>query len=715
MDEVSSPRPSVGDRIKVAWHTARLWLIFALGTTGTVLVLSLPAPGQFQASQLAVDEVAAQDIAAPYNLSYSSEVLTDQARQAAADAVPQVFDPPDSTVARTQVELLRAALDFADAVRADAYSSREQRLADLYALGEGILDEPTASAILDLPESRWQAVRLEAIAVLEEVMRSEIREGQEEEARRALPALVSISLPEDQASLVIHLASAYVAPNALFNAEATERAVQAARAGIQPVVKSYASGETIISRGQVVSALQFEAMESFGLLRPANPWPDIAVRLLFVVLLASAVALFAYRLHQEQIRSTRLAMILAVGFIVTAIGLQLMIPGRTVLPYLYPAATFPILLATLFGPGMGVVVALAQGALAGFLAPRGLELGLYLAFGGIFGALMIGRAERLGAFFWAGLAADLACVAAIVVFRLPDPATDALGKATLLGAAIVNGLLSASLSFGLLFMVSSLLGITTNLQLIELSRPDHPLLQFILRSAPGTYQHSLQVANLAEQAARAIGANSLLVRVGALYHDAGKALRPQFYIENQVPGKNIHEQLDPATSASIIVSHIKDGLELARKHRLPATIRAFIPEHHGTLEASFQYLAAIEAAGGSSQQVDRRDFAYPGPRPRTREAALLMLADGVEAKARAENPSDDDAIDQLARWVIQDRLSKGQLDRTDLTLKDLDTIRRSFVATLKGIYHPRLRYPRITDSPESEVAEQKAETESGRS
>jgi putative nucleotidyltransferase with HDIG domain len=277
---------------------------------------------------------------------------------------------------------------------------------------------------------------------------------------------------------------------------------------------------------------------------------------------------------------------------------------------------------------------------------------------------------------------------------------DALGKATLLAAALVSGGLSASLCFGLLLLAGSVLGITTSLQLIELSRPDHPLLQLLLRQAPGTYQHSLQVANLAEQAARAIGANTLLTRVGALYHDIGKAVRPHFFIENQVAGQNVHEQLDPTTSASVILSHVRDGLELARKYRLPSSVQAFIPEHHGKLEAGFQLKAAVEAAGGDALRVNPEDFTYPGPRPRSRETAILMLADGVEAKARAEGPLEDAAIDRLARWVIEDRLSKGQLDRTDLTLKDIDTIRRSFVNTLRGIYHPRIRYP---DSTEVEV------------
>jgi putative nucleotidyltransferase with HDIG domain len=409
--------------------------------------------------------------------------------------------------------------------------------------------------------------------------------------------------------------------------------------------------------------------------------------------LATTIALYVYRVHPQLAISSRLALLLAASFIAAAVVMQLMIPGRTVLPYLFPAGVLPMTLAVVFGPGMGVVTAFVLGGLAGYLGARGLELALFIALSGAVSSLIIGRAERLITFFWAGVAGSLAAVAVIVVFRFPDAATDSVGKLSLLGAAAVNGLLSASLAFGLILLAGSLLGIVTNLQLIELSRPDHPLLLFILRNAPGTYQHSLQVANLAETAARAIGGNGLLTRVGALYHDCGKALHPHYYIENQTPDHNVHEQLDPSTSAHIIVDHVREGIELGRRYRLPRQVIAFIPEHHGTLDLSFQYQAALEDAGGDESQVNRKDFTYPGPRPRSKETAILMLADGAEAKARADNPHDDEQIEQIVRWVIEDRLAKGQFDRTDLTLKDLDTIRRTLSASLKGMYHPRLRYP----------------------
>jgi hypothetical protein len=246
---------------------------------------------------------------------------------------------------------------------------------------------------------------------------------------------------------------------------------------------------------------------------------------------------------------------------------------------------------------------------------------------------------------------------------------------------------------------------TTPLQLIELTRPDHILLQRLLREAPGTYQHSLQVANLAEQAAECIGADTLLTRVGALYHDIGKMTNPTCFIENQMQGfANPHEGLDPETSAALIIRHVTDGLSLARQYRLPVRIRDFITEHHGTTLTRFQYTIAVNAAGGDAGQVNREHFRYPGPRPQSRETAILMLADACEARFRADRPKDEEALRKLIRDVLAERMSMGELNETKLTLSDLDQITESFVMTLRGIYHPRIQYPQQLPQPEGQVS-----------
>ena len=278
-----------------------------------------------------------------------------------------------------------------------------------------------------------------------------------------------------------------------------------------------------------------------------------------------------------------------------------------------------------------------------------------------------------------------------MAYRLPLPTTDMIGIATLSGASILNGLASASIALLLQFFLAQFLGMTAPMQLMDLTRPDQPLLQRLLNNAPGTYQHSLQVANLSEQAAERIDADPLLTRVGALYHDIGKSVNPIFFIENQVEGfPNPHDKLDPAASAAAIIRHVQDGLELARKNRLPTRIKDFIAEHHGTMVTRYQYVNAVKEADGDEEAVDIDQFTYPGPRPKSKETAIVMLADGCEARVRAEKPKDVDELKEIIKDTIDFRVSGDQLAHTDLTLRELEEIGDSYEATVKGVYHPRV-------------------------
>ncbi len=336
--------------------------------------------------------------------------------------------------------------------------------------------------------------------------------------------------------------------------------------------------------------------------------------------------------------------------------------------------------------------------------PHALDLTLYYSMGGLMGLLILRRPQRLSAYVSvAGIIAVTGSVI-LVAYRIIDPATDVIGLATLLGASVFYGVASAVLTVLLEYALAPLLDLTTTLQLVELSRPDHPLLQRLLREIPGTYQHTLQVANLAEQAAERIQANSMLARVGALYHDIGKMKNPLFYIENQGPNQlNTHDDMAPEDSAEIIIDHVHYGLELAKKYRLPTRIREFIPEHHGTLITRYQYGKALEIANGDESQIDKSKFRYPGPRPQSVETALVMLADGCEAYVRSQNPETDEALRVLIKDMVDKRVALGQLNNTELTLRDLKVIVDSFTTTLKGTYHARVDYPDDEKPAASEI------------
>ena len=670
--------------------------LLIVGGIGLVfLAVMIPDLKSFWNETIQAGDVALAEVRAPYALAFESEVLTESQRILAENSVQPIFSSVDTGVARLQLEQLRAALAFISSVRADRYATVEQKLADLTILQNVRFSYDTAERLLLLSDSRWQAVQQEAILALERVMRETIHDDRLEEARRRVPAGVSLSLPEDQASLVAELVAAFVAPNSFYNSELTQEARQQARQNVQPVQRAYAAGEIILSRGRVVTATDLEALEQFGMVEPQRQWEKVISAALLTLLVFTFFVVYLRR-NPRLLESKRAAAIFVLMFGIFLLGARLTTPGHTVLPYLYPTAAFGLTVAVIFSQELALVATLPLAVLMAYGLPNALDLTLYTVLSSFFGILAFRSTQRLVTYLWTGLVVAVSGMVTVVVYRLTQAETDVEGLLTLAAAAGLYGLASAGLSVVLQYFLAQAVRRTTPLQLIELSRPDHPLLQRILREAPGTYQHSLQVSNLAEQAAERIGADGLLIKVGALYHDAGKVNNPQYFIENQVPGNlNPHNDLDPAVSAKTIINHVTDGLDLAKKYRLPRRVQDFIGEHHGTMLTLYQYTQALQAAGGDKSLVDEKDFRYPGPRPQSRETALLMLADGCEARVRAERPQDEEALRAILREVFDNRIKNGQLDLTSISIKDLNNILESFTATLRGMYHPRIEYPSL--------------------
>jgi len=687
---VSAGLENVPKRIRVV-QLILLILVGLASLAALIAPLSL-SPG---ALPLSAGDVAPRDLQAPEAIEYVSEVRTEEARAAAERAIPQTYSPPDPAIARSQIERLRAALDYIVLVRADEYATPEQKQADLGSLSDITLEPETIEQILNLSTARWETIQQEALSVLEQVMRNTIREENVQAIRRSLPSLVSLALTEEQAEIVVKLVSAYIVPNSFNSPELTEAARQAARDAVQPVVQEYKPGETIVAAGQVINPAQLEALEKLGLIEPAQQWEYYLGISALVILTTSFVGLYYYRRNRPYILEVRSLVLIAIVFIIFLVGARLSIPNRTIVPYLFPLPAVGLLLATLFGMDAGLIFSLALSVLAAYGLPNTFDLMPYYLLASLTGVLVLGPARRVWTFFRSGLAIAGAGMAMILAFRIPFTEMDWIGIATLLGAALFNGMASASITLLLQYFLAQALGLTTPLQLLEISRPDFPLLQFFLRNAPGTYQHSLQVANLAEQAAESIGADALLTRVGALFHDVGKANNPTFFIENQPHGNiNTHDDIAPADSSNAITQHVRDGVKLARKHRLPRRIDDFILEHHGTMLTRYQYSKAVEAAGGDESKVDPDEFRYPGPRPRSRETALLMLADGTEARVRAMKPQSEEELIKIVHSAIEHVQKTGQLDDTQLTLSDLNKIAESFTTTLRGSYHPRIEYPK---------------------
>ena len=659
--------------------------------------LVLPQAFRPAVSTLGAGEVSPTDFQAPETRSFISQVRTEEQRLAAENAVAPIYGSPDPAVARRQIERLRAALQYITLVRADANSSLQQKINDITALSNVTLRPETIESILALSPARWDATQQESLSVLEQIMRQRIRDQDLESVIRSIPSLVSLSLDETQAEIISELGAGFVVPNSLYNAELTEAARQAARESVEPVTREYKAGEIIILRGQIVTPAQLEALHQFDLIDETNPWQDYAGAGALVVMLAGLTWLYFSRRHLQFLHNGRSLVVVAVLFILFIIGARLTIPERTIIPYAFPLSALGLLIATLFGVETGIVFSIIIAIMVPYNMPNALDLTPYYLLSSMTGVLVLGSARRVWTFFRAGMAVAAAGMAMLLAFRVPFTSMDAVALFQLAGAAIFSGLAASSIALLLQYFLAQALGLTTALQLIEISRPDFPLLQFFLRNAPGTYQHSLQVANLAEQAAELIGADALLTRVGALFHDVGKSLNPTFFIENQPQGEtNTHEDLDPAEASAMIIAHVPDGVTLARKYRLPRRIDDFILEHHGTMITFYQYNQAVEAASGDKSKVNKQNFQYPGPRPRSRETALLMLADGSEARARAERAHDEEAMRRIVLSTIENAQKQGQLDNTQLTLRDLSVITDTFVTILRGTHHPRVSYPKET-------------------
>ena len=547
--------------------------------------------------------------------------------------------------------------------------------------------------IVVLPPETWERIAAEVPAVLERAIREEIREGNLADERRRVIARVPLDMADEDAAIVSAIVQNLLLPNSFYNQTRSEERRQAARDAVEPITRTVERDETILRAGDIVTDLEIEALQALGLQGRSWSWNDFLAVTGFVLLLGVVFLYYLWRQEPELWFRWVETILLFGAIVVFVLAAKLMIPARTLLPYLFPYAALTIILAISLSLRVALVTTGLFVLLVGWLTGGSLELMTYALCGSLVGMLKVRRGERLGNFAWAALFVLITNVMVVLAFRLAGGHWDARGLIELVIAAAINSVVMITATLLGLYLIGAVFGLATPLQLLEISRPTHPLLRQLLLKAPGTYHHTLIVSNMAERAAEAIGADTLLTRVGAYYHDVGKTIRPYFFVENRSEGMDDpHARLDPYTSAQIIMAHVKDGVDLARKHRLPERIVQFIPEHHGTLLVSYFYHAAVEGAA-APETVDKEQFRYPGPKPQSRETAITMLADGAEATARSKRPASLEELERTVADSIQSRLLAGQLDECPLTTADLAAIKRAFVDVLRGLHHPRVNYP----------------------
>lgn len=676
---------------KLAWRTL-LWFFAAVLTLLLTLILSFNIVRASSVS-VTVGMPAPTDIDAPYSLPFTSEIRTQQAREQARNSVETVYTPFDFSIGRDQLNKARSIFAFIDVVRADTQSTLEVKLNYLQAIENLLVEEDVALDLINMSTADYELAKADILSIIDDLMRQEIRETQLRDLRLTARRQASLELTTAQNEVVTNLAPQFIVPTVFPNLEETERRREEAAAAVPPVTREISANQRIIRAGEIVTEADLEALAQYGLLQQESNWRDLLAAFMVSAIAVLFIALYWQKFHLR--RHERVRYLTALGLIILlfAVAARLLTSGPGAIIYLFPIAAMSMLLAVVYDVRLSVFVTLIMAALFGYMAPNSLELTIYAAVGGVMAILTLGDVQRVNTFFRSGVAAAGGHMLAILIFRLPQEA-EVLSILELILYAAGNGIMSAALVMAGFFLLGSLFGMITILQLQDLSRLDHPLLQELLRKAPGTYHHSIMVANLAEQAAERVGANSTLVRVGAFYHDIGKMKRPPFFTENQ-EGVNPHDSLDPYSSANIIISHVGEGLEMARRYKLPDRIRDFIAEHHGDRVVRGFYMKARSQAVDEveADAIDVDKFRHKGPRPRSRETGIVMLADAVEATSSAVRPNTERAIEKLINSIVDEHIVECQLEESGLTLGDVKLIRASFIETLKGRFHVRVKYP----------------------
>ncbi len=644
-----------------------------------------------QARELSVGDVSRKDLVAPTSVTYESTIATKAAQDRAERAVSDFYRRPDPNVARHQRNTAKHVLTFVDAVRADRYASDDQKVAWLQQLEPTQISKTNAEAILKLDDNLWLDAKREIISLLDEAMSTDIRASQLVNVRLRLPVMVSTDVSDAESLVVIALVEDLIQPNTFVDEERTQEAKQKARESVETVFRTFEQNEIVVRAGEIISVETIEALQILGMRGPDTPVQEILATFIWMIILTNLLGYYIYQYHPHVLEDKHRLFLLVGTLLLFVLAIRIMVPNLT---YALPIAAFTIIIAALLEPRLAIVSTLMLAFVLVYMAGDSLELLAYAILPSIVVSLTIGNRLQLHNLLWAGVQATLSNVAIILVFYFLDSRGDTMALTTKMGQALLSGGLAVGLAPIALFIIGKITGITTYIQLLELSRPTHPLLAELLRRAPGSYHHSLLVSNLAEQAAERIGADAFLCRIGAYYHDVGKMLRPYFFTENTIPETtSLHNGLNPETSAQIIISHVTEGLELAKKYHLPPVIRSFIAEHHGTEVVNYFYHQAKESAKAENIAVDKSRFTYPGPRPQSRESAIMMLADASEATVRSVQPQTLEEIDQIVRRTITQRMGSGQFDDCGLTMGDLEQIRIAFNEVLKGVSHPRVKYP----------------------
>jgi cyclic-di-AMP phosphodiesterase PgpH len=715
------PGKDLSDRLLHHGSRVALLLICALAVT-----LFLPQAGGQRVATYQVGMVAEEDIIATltFGVPKNTEEL-EREREAAASAVPPTFQFDPAAVTR-----MSGALDrYFSSVEAAAGASNPDQAVEGVLSDLGLMVSETQRGLLIDPETRDLLAETAQRAVSEILPRGVLDEAARldfgipgrvlvrdpdglerfepqtalltsrdffEQAAQLLPSDAGAELNELLRLALIRFMDATLR----HDAAATEQDREAARRAVSTIRATVLQGEAVVRANQQIGESELERLSAYEeALRTGGGLEETRANIAGLAggatlnLLLLGVFGFLVFLYSPAVYGNFRWLIL-LGFLVLAFAGTAGVVARNdaLPPESLPIAFVALAAAVLWEGRLALVLAATLAVLIGVQSPfQDTEAWLPVFVAGAAAALSV-RAVRRRAQTWV-FAAIIAGAYAVVLIALAGlSGWEATRLLTSLSWSSGNALVSAILAMGFLPVFEWFTRITTDQTLLEWADPNRPLLRKLSMEAPGTYAHTINVANLAESAATAIGANGLLCRVGVYYHDVGKMLKPQYFIENQPAGRNPHDRLKPATSAAIVREHVTEGIRMAEEAKVPDVLIDFIPEHHGTQEIAY-FLDRARAEAGPDEEIDPEVFRYPGPRPRSRETAIVMLADSVESAARALQDPTPERVRDLIESVVNDKIRQGQLEEAPLTMQEIGKIKDQLLKVLTGVYHHRIDYP----------------------
>lgn len=561
------------------------------------------------------------------------------------------------------------------------------------------IEESVFLALVKADEEELKITKDLTITAVNNVMSSRIAANNVENAKKQVEEELRItSIDNDMKKAAISLARSSIIQNVFYDSEKTEEQRTKAVESVEPV--QILQGQVIVEENELIDREIYRQLELAGFLSTKHTIYPYLGLLLFIVLIFTVFYYFFYfskakgESHHNQLLIFSLVFILSL----TMMKIFSVIVDFPYIKfaYFFPGAMAAMLIKLLLNDRLSVAMTILLGSFGTIIfndkAPSNLDisLGLYIMFSGLAAIVILSRENFKTKVLSAGILLSLVNMAFLysLLFIMNGSYTN-MEYLYYCIATIVSGLGSAVLTMGLLPFFEAGFGILSSIKLLELSNPNHPLLRKILTEAPGTYHHSLMVANLADSACEVIGANGLLARVGSYYHDIGKTKRPQFFIENQLSQNNPHEQLSVMTSRDIIIAHARDGAEMLTKAKFPKEIVGIAEQHHGTSLLKFFYFKALK----QDDTVEEADYRYPGPKAQTKESAIVGIADSVEAAVRSMRHPTPEKIEELVLQIINDRIQDHQFDECDITLKELHMVKCSLCESLNGIFHSRIEYP----------------------